>query len=60
MKKPTITMLKKGSKIKPGDVVVRDDGIIVVKEDCGCCGCTVHGPKSVYMTEGYYFRVEWK
>lgn len=60
MKKPTIVMLKKGSKVKPGNIVVRDDGVIVVEESKGCCGMRVRGQKSEDMPEGYYFRVVWK
>jgi len=56
VKKPTIVMLKKGSKLKDGDFVVLDDGITIIKNDGG----VIRGPNNVFMPEGYYFRVMWK
>ena len=60
MKKPQIVMLKKGSKIKAGDLVIREDAAYIIKKFELACGNFVHGPNNCYMTEGYYFRITWK
>lgn len=58
MKRPVITMLKKGSKIKNGDLIIVADCTLV--EACQSIGKIVHGPNSAELTEGFYFRITWK
>lgn len=60
MKKPKITMLKKGSRLRTGDIIVRDDGVFTIKKDGIAHGRKVHGPEDGLLTEGYYFRITWE